>query len=215
MHLTFEKPGEEPQSLEPDTVSLDRLGRVYETICGAERSVIVSENYITISLGARDLAAGRNTLVREDGQEAFYNSYSLEMPEGAGAPEEIFIEGGALFLRYDDNSLRALQLGNFSTRLFKLDEVDGANSSSVLMKAMGMLFFIQPGGVPVSVVGIVDGHLENQAFDAPEGVELRSLVSVEMTADGIRAVFDTPDGQKVLNVSAEEGSLDSVGVSAR
>lgn len=215
MRLAFERPGETPQSLEPDTVPLNQLGRIYQTICGVERSVIVSENYITITLGARDLAAGRNTLVREDGQEAFYNSYSLEMPEGSGAPEESFIQGGALFLRYHDNSLRALQLGNFSTRFSRLDEVDGANSSSVLMKAMGMLFFIQPGGVPVSVVGLVNGHLENQAFDAPEGVELRSLLRVERTEGGIRAVFETQDGEKAIYISAEEGSLDSVEVSTR
>ncbi|MEW5996245.1 MAG: hypothetical protein AB1657_01475 [Candidatus Micrarchaeota archaeon] len=212
LRLIFEKPDGTTETAEPDVLPLSMLGRIYATICGEYRTIIISENYATVTLGARDVAEGRRNLVRDDGQEAFFSAYGLEMPHDAGIPKESFVSLGALFLLHGNNSLFALPLGNFSTRFQEL-EVDGANSSSARVEAMGMLFFIQPGAVPVSTVAFTNGRLENQAFDAPEGVELRSLLRVEDTEEGIRAVFNTPDGEKAINIRAEEGNLDSVVVS--
>lgn len=210
LSLVYEKDGMRKEvllSLPPAEI----LGSITTIYYGAAWSVALTHNqdtgerYVIITLGAADVAAGRQTL---PGNELL-NADCVLLP---APPLSVSFAEDKLFLFYRDGIVRVLDGEGRMQRL----TVEGASENSVAVKYRGLYFIMQPNGTPIIILGNRNGAWESEAFDYGFS-QLRSLRGHSASPSGLCVRFLDSLGQEVeMQVTVrEEGNLEAVDVKVR
>jgi len=210
--LVFERDGqrrEVPLMLPP----AESLGNPTKVYYGEEYSFILTRNdetgksYAIITMGAADVAAGRETLPNND----LINADCVLLPS---EPISHSFAGDKMFFFYGENMFRILEAD--TGRLRRLT-VQGVSGLSVAVDYEGLYFLIQPNQTPVIFLGRkTDGSYEAQAFDY-NASELTGLVRYEETEGRLSAFFLNSGGQTIeIGITVgEEGNLGTVRIEGR
>jgi hypothetical protein len=191
------------------TAPLNEFGRIIGIYYGTRWTVLVSHNYLLITLGAADVVAGRDKF---QGNELL-NAECVVLPErliGSAFAED------TIFLFHPSGSVRIIQIDVDAGGMYRLDRVEGVGPQSVAIRSDGVYFLVQPGEIPV-VAFARTGTGPWSIVSFPVSHPFPTVRSgIEPAADGFSALFIAGSRRMELRVRlGEEGNLDSISVTLR
>ena len=132
-----------------DIPALPKLGKVRDVVPGKEHTLIVTDNFVIITLGWKRVLKGETTIAELDlwGIPLTTNAASIELSdESRGEKLVSWVMGkGRAYLLTKDGKLKYRVMGDIFADVYEIELDDKPSPLAKLYYKDGVLFFLQPG----------------------------------------------------------------------